>query len=73
MAGWFLTYWSGRGLFYGTTRAFPGTIKKHYEEHQSLRFQVLKAASMKTAVWDIAPCCLVEVDGRFKGAYWSPW
>jgi hypothetical protein len=33
-------------------------------------FQVLKAASVKMlAFWDIAPCSLVIVDRRFKGAY----
>jgi hypothetical protein len=36
-----------------------------------VRFQVLTAASMKTtAVWDTAPCSLVEADRRFRGAYW---
>jgi hypothetical protein len=34
------------------------------------RFKVLTAASMKmTAFWDIAPCSLIEVDRRFRGAY----
>jgi hypothetical protein len=33
-------------------------------------FQVPVAASVKiVAFWDIAPCCLVEVDRRFRGAY----
>jgi hypothetical protein len=32
-------------------------------------FQVLKAASTKvTALWDTAPCSLVEVDRRFMNA-----
>jgi hypothetical protein len=36
-----------------------------------VRSQVLTAASMKmTAFWDIALCSLVEVDRRFRGAYW---
>jgi hypothetical protein len=36
----------------------------------SVRFQVLTAASMKIAVfWAVAPCFLVEVYRRFKGAY----
>jgi hypothetical protein len=35
-----------------------------------VRFQVLTAASMKIgALWDIAPCSLVGVDRRFRGAY----
>jgi hypothetical protein len=35
-----------------------------------VRFQVFVAASMKvTFFWDIAPCSLVEVDRRFRGAY----
>jgi hypothetical protein len=35
-----------------------------------VRFQVLPAASMNlTDVWDVAPCSLVEVDRRFRGAY----
>jgi hypothetical protein len=34
-------------------------------------FQVLTAASMKTAAfWDIVPCSLVVVDRRFRGAYY---
>jgi hypothetical protein len=33
-------------------------------------FLVLTAASMKMAVfWDVAPCSLVEIDRRFRGAY----
>jgi hypothetical protein len=33
-------------------------------------FQVLTAVSMNmTAFWDTAPCSLVEVDRRFRGAY----
>jgi hypothetical protein len=27
---------------------------------------------MMTVFWDIAPCSLVEVDGRFSGAYCAP-
>jgi hypothetical protein len=35
-----------------------------------VRVQVLTATSMKmTALWDISPCSLVEVDQRFRGAY----
>jgi hypothetical protein len=35
-----------------------------------MRYKVLTAASMKMiAFWDMAPCSLVEVDGRFRGAY----
>jgi hypothetical protein len=34
-----------------------------------VRFQVLTAASMKMAVfWVVAPCSLVEVYRRFRGA-----
>jgi hypothetical protein len=34
------------------------------------RFQVLKAASMKMAVfWAVAPCSLVEVHGSLRGTY----
>jgi hypothetical protein len=33
-------------------------------------FQVLTAARLKMiALWDIAPCSLVQVDGRFRSAY----
>jgi hypothetical protein len=36
----------------------------------SLRFQVLKGTRMKmTVFWDVAPCSLVEVYRRFRGAY----
>jgi hypothetical protein len=35
-----------------------------------MRFQILTAATVKrTAFWDIAPCCIVEVDRRLRGAY----
>jgi hypothetical protein len=35
-----------------------------------VRYQVLTAASMKmTVFWDVAPCSLVEVYRRFRGAY----
>jgi hypothetical protein len=38
-----------------------------------LRFQVLTATRMKKAVfWVVAPCSLVEVYRRFKGA-WVKW
>jgi hypothetical protein len=34
-----------------------------------MRFQVLMAVSMKiTAFWEIAPRCLIEVEGRFGGS-----
>jgi hypothetical protein len=34
------------------------------------RFLVLTAASMKiTVFWDVAACCLVETDRRFRGVY----
>jgi hypothetical protein len=34
----------------------------------TIHFQVLTAESMKI-IWDVAPCSLVEVDWRFRGAY----
>jgi hypothetical protein len=35
-----------------------------------VRFEVLKAMSVKMAVfWDVAPCSLVDIDRRFIGAY----
>jgi hypothetical protein len=35
-----------------------------------VKFQVPTAASMKiTVFWDDAPCSLVEMDQRFRGAY----
>jgi hypothetical protein len=35
-----------------------------------VRFQVLTVARMIVAVfWDVAPCSLVEIDLRFRGAY----
>jgi hypothetical protein len=35
-----------------------------------VRFKILTAASMKMIVfWDLAPCGLVEIDLRFRGAY----
>jgi hypothetical protein len=44
--------------------------KEHCHSVQNqARFQVLTAASMKMAVfWDVAPCSLVEVYRRFRGA-----
>jgi hypothetical protein len=37
---------------------------------QYMRFQVLTATSMNTTVfWDVAPCSLVEMDRRFRGAH----
>jgi hypothetical protein len=36
----------------------------------SVGFQVLTAASMDmTTFWDIVPCCIVEVDGRFGSGF----
>jgi hypothetical protein len=35
-----------------------------------VKFQALRAASLKmTAFYDIEPCCLVEVNRRFRDAY----
>jgi hypothetical protein len=40
-----------------------------YTLQNAVRFQVLKAASTKkTVFWDFAPCSLVEVYRRFRGA-----
>jgi WD40 repeat protein len=47
-----------------TTIVLPSV---HYHK---LRCKILTAASLKMiAVWDIEHCSLVEVDGRFEGAY----
>jgi hypothetical protein len=36
----------------------------------TVRFQVLTAAKMKfTVLWDVAPCSLIGVGRRFRGAY----
>jgi hypothetical protein len=35
-----------------------------------MRFQVLTAKRMKmTVFWVLAPCSLIEIDRRFRGAY----
>jgi hypothetical protein len=35
-----------------------------------VRFQVFTAASVKmTVLWDVATCCLVDIDRLFRGAY----
>jgi hypothetical protein len=35
-----------------------------------VRFQILTSDTMKiTVLWDVAPCCLIEVCRCFKGAY----
>jgi hypothetical protein len=40
-----------------------------YKHELLVRFQFLRAASMKmTALWDIALCSLIEVDRRFRDA-----
>jgi hypothetical protein len=45
---------------------------KHAERNCHPRFQVLTVASMKIiAFWDVASSSLVEVDRRFRGAYFS--
>jgi hypothetical protein len=48
-------------------------VYPHSSDHATLilvRFQVLKALSMKmTVFWDIAPCSLMEIAQRFSGAY----
>jgi hypothetical protein len=39
-------------------------------EWNVVRFQVLTAASMKfTVFWDVMPCSEVDIDRRFRGAY----
>jgi hypothetical protein len=41
------------------------------EETLYVRFQVFMAVSMKmTVFWNVAPCSLVEIDRRFRGAYY---
>jgi hypothetical protein len=46
------------------------TVKLFQTAHYNVRFQVLMAASMKIrAFWDVAPCSLVGIDRRFRGAY----
>jgi hypothetical protein len=41
-----------------------------WDEDDSVRFQVLTAASVKFRVfWNLAPCSHVEVDRRFRSAY----
>jgi hypothetical protein len=36
-----------------------------------VRLQVLTAAGMNmSAVWDVAVCNIVEINRRFRGAYW---
>jgi hypothetical protein len=34
-----------------------------------VRFKILTAASMKIVFCDVAPCSLVEINRRFRGAY----
>jgi hypothetical protein len=49
----------------------PYLLNTHEHLPVWLRFQVLTAASMKmTVFWDVAPCSLVEVYGRIRGACW---
>jgi hypothetical protein len=65
-------------------RPIKAKSRKHLTDHEeivvsemglliecsSVRFQVLKATSMNMAVFlDVAPCSLVEIDRRFRGAY----
>jgi hypothetical protein len=46
------------------------TKESKENEYEFVTFQVLTAASMKMiAFWDIEPCSLVVVDGRFRSAY----
>jgi hypothetical protein len=64
--------------FYQTTQRYnpeDSHLRIHRRENLKsyfiyfVRFQVLTAPSMKLAVfWDVAPCNLVEIDRRFKGA-----
>jgi hypothetical protein len=45
-------------------------VHRHELSVPLVRFQVLTAVSMKmTVFWDVAPCSLVEVYLRFRGAY----
>jgi hypothetical protein len=53
------------------SRSYPYKLK---DKVTVVRYQVLTAAGMKsTALWDIAPCSLVEVDRRFGDFDKSPW
>jgi hypothetical protein len=46
------------------------TEKSSLNKLQKVRFYVLAAANVKiTAFWDVAPCSVVEIGRRFKGAY----
>jgi hypothetical protein len=40
------------------------------QKSQTLKVEVITAVSMKMTVsWDVAPCSILEVDRRFRGAY----
>jgi hypothetical protein len=55
-------------VFVPRAQGLPNTDQKC---HHQVGFQVLTAASMKMAVfWVVAPCSLVEVYRRFRGACW---
>jgi hypothetical protein len=52
--------------------AFSNNFPKFYFQLPALFFtfhSAHKVESKMTAIWDIAPYCLVEVDRRFRGAY----
>jgi hypothetical protein len=58
------TRWSEQAYFSNFMAFVP--------KNKQVRFQVLKAASVKmTAFWDVAPCSLVENDRCFRGTYCS--
>jgi hypothetical protein len=38
-----------------------------------VKFQVLTVAYMKVIFFCVAPCSVVEVDGRFRGAYYRDY
>jgi hypothetical protein len=51
-----------------------GVVKLWVIKHTSqiVRSRVLTATTMKTVFWDTAPCSIVEIDRRLRGAYCHP-
>jgi hypothetical protein len=50
--------------------AHDGKTSGSIKGGELVRFQVPTATSMKmTVIWDVAPCSLVEIVLRFRGAY----
>jgi hypothetical protein len=45
-------------------------LREAFENITKMRFEILTVTSMKMAVfWDVAPCSLIDIDRRFRGAY----